>query len=315
MQSVADTKLSWPDFLAELSRPSALPAMNWPNFFVVGPHKTGSSSLYMHLKRHPQIFLPDVKHANPFQPESIHRMRIGGVDQCRAWYANAKGYKAIGEVNPDYFPDPAVPARIREVCPNARIIIVLRDPVERAYSHYLTTRYTNPAGTAAEPAKSFREALLRYEKRSAKKWHLSQEYIEHSLYHASVRRYLQTFGTEQVLLLLFDDLKKNPADILARIARHIGVDPVFFAKVDVSEDGNPFRTPKNAAVRWGRELGIQKLLPDSFKLALRPIFLNMKKPPLDAESRRQLQEVYDPDVTRLEELLGRKLPELRKSWI
>lgn len=312
METATDTELSWPEFLAEMNRPDAPQKMNWPNFFVIGPHKTGSTSLWMHLKRHPEVFLPIFKHANTFQPE---RADPGDPRPCRALYAGANGYKAIGEVRPDYFPDPAVPARIRQVHPDARIIIVLRDPVERAYSHYLTTRYTNPGGLTAEPAKSFREVLLRYQDRSSKLRWRSEEYIEHSLYYAPVKRYLEMFGAEQVLLLLFDDLKKNPSEFLARIARHIGVDPGVFAKLDVSEDGNPFRTPRMAAIRWGQEIGLSGLLPHSLKVAMRPFFFNMKKPQLDIESRRQLQELYDPDITSLEEFLGRKIPELRKSWI
>lgn len=312
MQAAPDTKVTWPDFVAEMNRPDSLPQMNWPNFVVPGPHKTGSTSLYMHLKRHPQIFLPNAKHANCFWPE---HMRSGGPERCRGRYTGATSFKAIGEVNPDYFPNLTIPGRIHEISPDARIIIVLRDPVERAYSHYLTGRYTNVGGTAGEPARSFREALIRYENRSAEKWHLSRNYVEHSFYYEPISRYLELFGSDQILLLLFTDLIRNPSEILIRIAQHIGVDPGFYSSLDVSEDGNPFRAPKFSAVVWGQRVGLSGLLPHSLKVALRPFFFDLKKPPLDDHSRRQLQRMYDPDITRLEELLGRKLPELRKSWI
>ena len=132
--------MNWSTFLAEMSRPNSLAEMNWPNFFVVGPHKTGSTSVYTHLKHHPEVFLAETKQLRIFQPE--HKDNPG-LDVIRTMYSGAKGYKAIGEVAPDYFLDPAVPPRIREVCPDAKIVITLRDPVERAYSHYLHFRRMN----------------------------------------------------------------------------------------------------------------------------------------------------------------------------
>lgn len=281
--------------------------MNWPNFFVVGAQKAGTTSLYVHLKRHPQVFLPSHKELRYFQPE--HRDSVT-LDLYRTLYAGAKGYKAIGEVSPYYLVDPLVPARIREVAPGARIIIVLRDPVERAYSHY-----GNYRRSYYDPAESFREAVGRYENRSAREWHLSQEYIEDGLYYAQVRRYLDTFGRDQVLVLLFDDLAENPSELIARVAQHIGVDPDFFVGRDISEVPNPYRMPKIRAVLWAERLGLTHRLPRSLRLAWRPLFYDLKKPALDGDSRRRLQQFYDRDITELEALLGRKLPELRKSWI
>lgn len=312
MATMVDQKLSWPEFLAEMNRPDSSLEMHWPNFFAVGPHKTGSSSLYVHLKRHPEVFLASQRRSKMLQPEDP---QSADPEMCRSLYAGAEGYRAIGEVCADYFADPNAPARIREVSPAARIIIVLRDPVERAYSHYANVRYTNPKGATAEPAESFREVLRRYENRSDSKWFLSQLYIEHSLYYAGVRRYLDTFGSDQVQILLFDHLTKNPKDVMTRIARHIGVDPGFFDKLDVSEDGHPFRMPRFPGIRWAQTHGIAKRMPVSLKTAVQPFLFNYRKPPLDEESRRLLQKLYEPDITRLEELLGRKFPELRKSWI
>ncbi len=315
MEAMLDKKSSWPGFLEHMNRADAPVEMNWPNFIAVGPHHTGSTSLYIHLKRHPEVFLPSLPSKTSvrvFQPE---HPKCADPEVCRNLYAGGKDYRAIGEVFPDYLADPNVPARIQEVSPAARIVIMLRDPVERAYSHYLDFRYANPKGAATEPARSFREALRRYDDRSSSKWGLSQEYIEHSLYHASVRRYLDTFGTDQVQILLFADLVKNPNQVMAQIARHIGVDPGFFDKVDASRDGHPFRTPRFAGINWARTHGISGLVPATLKTAARPLLFSYRKPPLDDESRRLLQKMFDPDITRLEELLGRNLPELRKSWI
>lgn len=301
---------NWTSFVEEMRRPSSFGPMNWPNFVVVGAQKAGTTSLYTHLRRHPEVFLPRVKEVRMFQPEHPDSAT---AEEYRELYAEAKAYKAIGEVTPFYIPDPLVPARIREVSPDAKIIMMLRDPVERAYSHYLNAREVNVG--ASEPAPSFRAALKRYEDRSSKEWPRSQRYIEQGMYCAGVRRFVEAFGGERVLVLLFNELARDAAGLFARIARHIGVDPDGFSAVNVSEKVHPYRVPKFPAIRWIQKTGITAWLPRSVARAAWPVFFNLKKPPLDNESRRKLQAIYEPDIRRLEELLGREMPELRGSWV
>ncbi len=239
-----------------------------------------------------------------------------GPDRCRDSYAAAKDYKAIGEATPYYLVDPDVPSRIHEVSPAAKIIILLRDPVERAYAHYLNVKEVNVGTGYREPSGSFGEALRDYEKTPIEqRRNLTTDYLKQGLYSEGVRRYLETFGSDHVLVLLFDDLAKDTKGVFERVAQHIGVDPDVFSELDVSENRHPYRAPKFAAIRWGQKLGISGLLPHALKFAMLPLFFNLKKPPLDGESRRRLQQFYDRDITELEALLGRKLPELRKSWI
>ncbi len=278
--------------------------VSWPNFFVVGAHKAGTTSLYFHLKRHPEVFLPSVKEPRYFTPEVRESLSL---EQYRALYAGAAGYTAIGDITPFYLPKEGAAERIRKVCPGAKIVIMLRDPVERAYSHFLYEHRN-------ADTESFRKALLEYEARPDRRGEPSQEFIEHGSYYGQVRRYLETFGSDSVLILLFENLARDPNQLLGEIARHIGVDPEFFVGRDFSEAHNVYFAPKSNAVSWAQSLKLTKHLPASLKLALRPFLFNMQKPPLDDESRRRLQELYDPDLTRLEELLGRKLPELRKTW-
>ena len=281
--------------------------MNWPNFYCVGAPKAGTTSLYYHLKEHPQIFLPKIKEPDYFRME---RTTSISLEKYKSLYQEASGYPAVGDMTTIYLMDEEVPARIREVSPGAKIIVMLRDPVERAFSDYT---YHRQAGH--EHLESFREALRRYEDRQSKDWWLSEHYVKGGMYYGQVRRYLETFGNDQVLVLLFDDLVRSPNELLSRIARHIGVDPDFFTGLDCSEVHNQYRMPKIGAIRWLKQLGAPKLLPHSIKLRLRLLFFDFTKPSLEDDLRRLLQEIHDPDVTRLEELLGRKIPELRKSWI
>lgn len=298
-----------------LQQSQSLTDVNWPNFYAVGGVKAGSTFLYKHLKRHPEVFLPTEKELMFFQPE---RSDSTSLEEYRALYADGAGYKARGEITPHYLVDPNVPGRIREVEPEAKIIIVLRDPVDRAYSHYWNERryYWD--------SRSFREAVRRYENESADeerrqsmpelRWR-SQNYVEEGFYYEAVRRYFDAFGREQVLVLLFDDLTRNPNAVLMRIAEHIGVDPGFFDGLDVSENPNPYRMPKSRAILFIERHSLAGWIPSRLRHAVRPFVYNLRKPHMDNETQRKLQNLYHPDISRLEELLGQKLPELRKSWI
>ncbi|MGA7887696.1 MAG: sulfotransferase [Acidobacteriaceae bacterium] len=281
--------------------------VNWPNFFVVGAPKAGTSSVYSHLKKHPQVFLPDNKEPRYFSPQARDRVTL---EEYRRLYGEAGGFVAVGDMSPCYLLDEGAPRRIHEVSPEAKIIVMLRDPVARAWSDFLFCR-----ALGTEPEVSFREVLRRYDNREAKEWYLSRLYIEQGLYADQVRRYQETFGIERVLVLLFDDLSEDPRGLFSRLASHIGVDAGFFESADLSEPYNQYRMPKRRSlVEAVRSLGLQTLLPRPLLRKLRPLFFDMKKPSLDSESRRLLQDLYDPDVTRLEEFLGRKIPELRRSW-
>jgi hypothetical protein len=284
----------------------------WPNFFAVGPPKAGTTSLYAHLKKHPQVFLPDVKEPNYFSTRSGI-----SLENYRRLYRDARKYPAIGDMTPYYLWDENTPRNIHAVSPDAKIIIMLRDPIARAYSHFLMYQRT---GVDTEP--SFEKALRRHDDKSDKLWEFSHEYIELGMYCGQVERYLKVFGESQVLAVLFDDLTKDPQDLFARIAGHLGIDPEPLTRENLSEARNAFRTPRfQNLYRMVRDSQAKKVLmqylPEPAQEWLResPVLYGAgKRPMLDDASRRLLQEIYEPDICRLEKLLGRDLPELRKSW-
>lgn len=282
--------------------------MHWPNFFVVGAPKAGTSSIYYHLKKHPQVFLPENKEPRYFSPHARERVTL---EEYQRLYRDAEGYPAVGDASPSYLLDEDAAGLIHEVSPEAKIVAILRDPVARAFSDFLFCRTLG-----IEPETSFLAALRRYDDRQAPEWNQSRLYIEQGMYGAQVRRYYDTFGRDRVVVLLFEDLTGNPRELFRRLASHIGVDPDFFNDADLSEPINQYRMPKRrGVVQMVRSLRLQRLLPLAVLHRLRPLFFDTSKPSLDDASRRMLQEIYDPDLTRLEELLGRKIPELRKSWV
>lgn len=307
---------------SEKAHPAVSTGAVLPNFFIVGAAKGGTTSIYAHLKEHPQVFFPEVKEPGHFAtcaPAGAPRVATGRCrtrEEYQQLYSSAGNHPAIGDASTSYLWDENAPLRIRDACPGARIIIMLRDPVLRAHSYYLMH-----LRCGGETAGSFREALERDQARNKTSWFTSWQYVEAGLYYAQVKRYLETFGSEQVLIRLFDDLARDPVGLFESIAKHIRIDPCLFTATDLSEAHNAFKWPRATSLfRWARSPRIRKLrqrfLPDSLQEWLRnsPILYGTRKPPLDEESRRYLQKIYDPDISCLEELIGRKLPELRKSW-
>src|SRR5205807_6443730 len=120
-------------------------------------------------------------------------------DEYLRLFSKSNGRRIIGDASPSYLWHPEVPRRINEVAPDAKIAIILRDPVERAYSHYLMD-YRE--GAQSRP---FYSALLEDMHRPKKGWGVSYLYYELGLYAQQVRRYLETFTPERVKILLFED--------------------------------------------------------------------------------------------------------------
>jgi hypothetical protein len=304
--------------------------MIWPNFFIVGAANSGTSSLYNYLKQHPQVYLPALKEPHYFsQINPSHRQRyLRTIIRDEAAYLRlfrrAKGYKAIGEASPSYLWKADAPHRIHRAIPDAKIIILLRDPVERAYSHYLMDVRE---GLQNLP---FPKALQEDWNRPEKGWSVSQLYVELGLYAEQVRRYLNVFGSEQVLILTFEDLTKsalNGKSVVADVLRFLGLDPAPLPKIDTSRVENGFAAARWSLARriagsnWARRAG-QILVPVSLganhtvkRVVYQRYFLKEQpKPPMDEQAKEWLCSIYDPDLRVLEKVLDRKLPELRRTW-
>ncbi len=293
----------------------------WPNLYIVGAVKSGTTSLYAYLGQHPEVFFPDMKEPHFFsrpQPSTAQTHLITYVkDEAdyRRLYARGAGYAWRGDASPSYLWAPEAPARIHEVSPAARILIILRDPVERAYAQYLMD-YSE--GAIEEP---FFEALERDWLRPDKGWGVSQLYVELGQYTEQIRRYRQTFGTDQVLVLLLEDLKKDPHGTLRTIGRFLGIAPEPLDAIDTHIAHNHYRQPKG---EWARRLAgspISRFLGEHVVprrlgeyVWQRWMQKEAPKPVMDPRARDYLAALYTPELAALEAELGRALPELRRVW-
>jgi hypothetical protein len=293
----------------------------WPNFFIVGAPKAGTTSLYAYLAQHPEVFMPAVKEPQYFaqiRPSAEFEHLVEAIPDRRHYlrlYRKARGYAAIGDASPSYLWHPEVPGRIKRTVPEARIIIVLRDPVERAHSHYLADFRE---GAESLP---FDAALGNDLARSRKGLGVSHMYVEFGQYACQVTRYLEVFGPERVHLLLFDDLRSSARNALAGICRFLGLDATPAARIDTARVHNGFAAPRwewtrrLAGRRWARHLG-HSLVPRSIGAFIFDRVFNRPaaKPEIDRRAKDLMLPIYEPDIRRLEALLGRAFPELRQSW-
>jgi hypothetical protein len=276
----------------------------WPNLFIVGAARAGTTSLWRYLGEHPEIFMTYFKEPNFF---SGHRPARGPVVHDEAAYlrlfANART-PLRGEASPSYLWSEHAPARIKRVSPDAQIVITLRDPIERAQSSYWhrvrlgLERRSFSAAIAEEFERGFPAERPSYG------WHTTCAH--------DVGRYLDLFGAN-VRVVVLEELIHDPARELAGLFAFLGVDPTVAEQIE-PEPHNPFAMPRSgvaAALVASERIRMiaRRLVPYRLRWPIERRLLETRpKPPIDPETDRLLTEFFEPDVRELTTLLGRRLP-------
>jgi Sulfotransferase family len=286
------------------------PAGDWrPNLFVVGAPRCATTWLHEALARHPAIYMSRHKEPHYFADFELEPRRMAAFGVVRApeayarLFAGAERSVVRGESSTSYLASRGAPERIASFNAEARVVAILRDPVERAHSHYLTDL------REGHEKRSFADAV-RDELDADGAW--PALYVEAGRYAAQVGRYLECFG-ERALILVFDDLAAEPARTIGRVLDFLGLDGAApcsapaapanaYERARGRVSGALLRSP--AARRLARTV-----VPQQARGAVRGrLVRSAAKPPLDDEARRVLGETYRPDVRELERLLGRALP-------
>jgi hypothetical protein len=282
----------------------------YPSFFIAGAAKAGTTSLFEYLRACPGVYMCPVKEPHFFSPDAVKspgtHQRVVDWDAYVRLFAGGNGEIAIGEASPSYLWDRQSPRLIREKIPDAKIIIVLRDPVDRAYSHYLAdVRF----GWQGMP---FLEALQADAHQAQKGWGISHLYLELGEYSEQVARYLETFSQDAVRVLLSDDLRQDTYRCVSEVLEFLGV-PEAEGFVG-SQVHNTFAGPRGPLARFAiqnaavREAA-RRCVPAALRAWIRDtVLLKSTKPPMSSEARVFLEAYYRADMRRLESLLGRRLP-------
>jgi hypothetical protein len=281
-----------------------------PNFFVVGAPKAGTTALYAYLDQHPRVYMSPLKEPCYFAPEQSQPNTYSSWDGYLTLYRGVREETAIGEATACYLWSRAAAQNIAACIPHARIIISLRNPVDRAFSQYLERL------TMGATRKSFREEIessLRcsHDGKVDYLW----PFLEVGRYHEQVLRYFRVFPRAQVYILFYDDLVRAPGRMVARLYEFLGVDPSFLP--DVSQRHNEPQVPKLVGATYllkksGAWRYLRSLVPQPLGPRLRSlVFQSRVALRMDPADRAFLVEYYRDDVRALASLLHRDLT----SWL
>jgi hypothetical protein len=284
-----------------------------PNFIVIGAAKAGTTALHWYLTEHPAVFMTPTKDPSYFaygvdgagqllwgEPE-FHGFPVRSWNEYERLFADTGEAVAVGEASTMYLECPQSAARIRARLPAARIICSLRHPVERAYSDYLM--YLRRRGRRLDPARDLTATSV---------WASpDSRWMRIGRYHEQLSRYYEAFPREQVLVVLFDDLRRNPQGFVQDVYRFLNVDPAFVPDfttphaaggmpASVALEGVFLRSARSPVKLW-----VPKRTANWFR-RLRTRTMR-QAPPLPADLRKELTGHFREDIAKTAELIGRSL--------
>jgi hypothetical protein len=292
--------------------------MTMPTFMIIGAQKSGTTSLYYHLAQHPEIYMCPVKEPDFFcfshlglprenitvDFEKLNNGRLNhkikNIENYKYLFSRIRGEKAAGEASVKYISSPEAAENIGKMIPDVRLIAILRNPVDRAYSEY---RFMH--GLGVEKASAFARALEKG----------VYDYRAKSFYYQQLKRYYDIFDRGQIAVYLFEDYKSDPAKILKDIYGHIGVDTGF--KADLSAKHNVSRYPAGEGVLRNMffrpnpiKAVILPLIPRGIRMKLRNGLISAVRraaPPMDPAIRESLYREYAEDIANLQGLIKKDL--------
>lgn len=264
-----------------------------PDFVVVGAQRSGTTSLYRYLDGHPGVFMAATKELHFFDRH---------FDRGLGWYhdqfAGAALDQVTGEATPRYMSDARAVQRLAETVPEARLVAILRNPTDRAYSHYWMER------ARGRELLSFEDAIDAELARDDPD--VLPAYLSQGRYLRQLERLTERVSADRLLVLLFDDLCHDPTATFARLCRFLGVDDHVTPPI-VGRTVNSFVSFRSLRLRR-----LTKLVPASLPAVSRALGrLNARPgeayPPLAASTRSRLVELFEPDNRALAQWLGRDL--------
>lgn len=296
-----------------------------PNFLIIGAAKSGTTSLYNYIQQHPAVYMSSNKEPRFFAFEGkrpdfrgpgddpvAYKGVVTDMESYKQLFAGVSGEVAIGEASTHYLYNPEVPAKIRRHLPEVRLIAMLRDPVERAYSSFMHKRREG-----FEPHTDFETALQEEPSRIRGNWALLWHYKSMGFYYEQVKRYFELFDREQIRIYLYEDFRSDPLSVTRDIFRHLGVDESFKPDMAIKHNagGVPisrllqrFLNSRNPVKRMVRPLLSEDM---AHRIADKIRRRNLRKPDIDPGLRARLIEDYREDILKLQDLLQKDL----SAWL
>ena len=293
-----------------------------PNFAIVGAARSGSTSVAEALRQHPDAFIcqpkephyyafagQDIHFTGPGDDASMNRVVVTRQVDFLALFDGSEDRRARGDgsVSSLYYHDHAITS-IRAVNPDMKIVIIVRHPVERAFSSY---QYLRVRGL--EPLDNFEDALAQEPDRRKANWHHLWHYTAMSRYATAVGHYVDAFGPEQVGIWFYDDLVTKPERCLAEVCRFLGLDPAQGAELShVNVSGKPRSAGLQRLISWAGQheplrRGLKRVVPFGARERIRSA--NLKPNTLTEAHSSRLALGFREDYRRLEQIIEKPLPE------
>lgn len=288
--------------------------MTRPNFLIIGAMKAGTTALYHTLSQHPHVFMSPVKEPHFFSYEGRQTSRdhiVTALSDYEALFADAGDALARGEASPSYLPAPAAPEAIYRYVPDARLIAVLRHPVDRAYSHYL-----HLFKEGREKSDDFLTAFEINDANAHKRGNPWNSYKNQGFYADHLSRYFALFPREHMKIIVYDDYVADADGVVRELFEFLGVSPQFDAEQQwYYKSGKP-KSRAIHAVLQGKVPAISalaRLIPASQRTRLKATLhnRNVRQDKLSPADRAVLLPVYRDDIARLQTLIGRDL----SAWL
>jgi hypothetical protein len=276
------------------------------DFFIVGAPKSGTTSLFHYLDEHPEIEMSSQKEPDYFSDKDIQnrgmyygKNRIDTIEKYHDLFDDTNS-KLKGEGSVSYLFYNNVPAKIKEYNPNAKIIIMLRNPIERAFSHYLMDCRLGVVFN------TFEDIVFKQSKHK----HASlfyQQYIKVSEYTAQIKRYLDCFSAENILVIDYEDFKEDSLEVINKTFLFLGVNKGV--EPNVMKKYNIFTMPQNSLIRFIYSFVplrrfLNYIMPSVVIFKIRSLlFTSNKKPVLEDGTRDFLTKHFKNDINALSILL------------
>ena len=292
-----------------------------PNFLIVGPPKCASTSLHFYFSQHPEIFVPTLKETHFFTHDYEK-----GIGYYEKYFSSSHNAKAIGEATPAYCFLPFVCDRIKLHYPQIKLILCIRNPIERAFSHWLMLASRGVEQADFRTAMEINANQLSYIKfegeAGARLWNDRSKHIEKGekwpriylqpgMNAEIINRLQQQFGKDQLHYYFMDDLKNDFGNTLKKMFGFIQVDDLF--QVPLTHEKNVYSDRKLNRL-MNKLLGVKntkiigKLLSPSLKNLFRQTKQSKKETPrLQLSDRKFLWEIYKNDISELEQITKRDL--------
>ncbi len=306
---------------------------HYPDFLIIGAAKAGTTSLVEYLKQHPDIYFSPIKEPHFFstdiRPEHFNKRYYENIVMDLERYFDQKSLKEIfeayvrdkkqylqlfedakpdqvkGEASTTYLYSKEAAENIRKTIPGAKIIAILRNPLERAFSHY---QMALKFGFTALP---FLEAIKEDQAKAEKGWGISELFLESGLYYEALKRYFDRFPRDQIQVIFQEHLSRETEGTLQQLTEFLNVaDFSFDTGLTHNKAGIPrFRVINEALNKMGLRMKLAKLLPTPLKERLKSLYLKKPNHSIDdePEAKQFLLDFYQEDIRKTEKLLNTDL--------